>query len=130
MRIFLLLLLVPLVEIGLFIQVGGLIGLWPTLLVVVATAVGGTMLLRREGPQILGRLRDSLAQGRDPSTDLLHGLLVFVGALLLLTPGFCTDAVGIVMLVPQGRDLLIRFGRQTIVCKCRVLCPPQPVIPV
>ena len=115
MRLLLLLLIVPLVEIGLFIQVGGFIGLWPTLLIVIATALAGTMLIRQQGIQILAQIRDSVAAGEDPSTALLHGLLVLVSALLLLTPGFFTDAVGLGLLFPQGREFLIRIGKAAIV---------------
>ena len=115
MRLFLLLLIVPLVEIGLFIQVGGFIGLWPTLFIVVATAVAGAMLIRLQGLHILSQIRNSVAAGQDPSTALLHGLLVFVSSLLLLTPGFFTDAVGLGLLFPQVRDFVIGIGKSAIV---------------
>ena len=115
MRLFLLLLIVPLVEIGLFIQVGGFIGLWPTLFIVVATAAAGAMLIRLQGLHILSQIRNSVAAGQDPSTALLHGLLVFVSSLLLLTPGFFTDAVGLAFLFPQVRDFVIGIGKSAIV---------------
>ena len=115
MRLLLIFLLVPLIEIGLFIQVGGLIGLWPTLLVVVATAVAGAIMLRQQGAHVLVQIRDSLSGGGDPSRALLHGLLVFVSALLLLTPGFFTDAIGFLLLFPRGRDFVIDIGKSAIV---------------
>jgi len=97
---------VPLIEIGVFIQVGGLIGLWPTLAVVVLTAVIGTGLLRQQGLATLARARSHMDQGVLPARELFDGLcLLFAGA-LLLTPGFVTDAVGFLLFVPPLRDAL------------------------
>ncbi|MGP1256914.1 MAG: FxsA family protein [Kiloniellales bacterium] len=99
---------VPLVEIAVFIQIGGLIGLWPTLAVVVATAVAGTWLLRLQGIATLNRARQQMDRGAMPARELFDGLcLVFAGA-LLLTPGFVTDAVGLLLFVPAVRDALRR----------------------
>ena len=108
MWIFLAFLAVPLIEIGLFIQVGGLIGLWPTLAVVVLTAVVGTALVRREGARALEDLRGSLSEMRDPTTPLAHGAMIFLAGALLLTPGFFTDAVGIALLIRPVRNLVLR----------------------
>ena len=97
---------VPLVEIGVFIQVGGLIGLWPTLAVVVLTAIIGTWLLRQQGLATLGRARAQMDQGVLPTRELFDGIcLLFAGA-LLLTPGFVTDTVGFLLFVPPLRDAL------------------------
>ena len=98
--------LTPLVEIAVFIQVGGLIGLWPTLAIVVMTAIIGTWLLRWQGLATLARAQDSLAQQRFPVREVFDGLcLIFAGA-LLLTPGFVTDFVGFMLFVPWVRDWL------------------------
>ena len=84
MWLFLAFLLVPLIEIALFIQVGGAIGLWPTLAVVVITAFLGTILVRSQGTQVLTRLRRSLDEFADPTEPLAHGaMILFSGALLL-----------------------------------------------
>ncbi|WP_235830306.1 FxsA family protein [Algihabitans albus] len=97
---------VPLIEIAVFIQVGGLIGLWPTLAVVVITAVVGTWLLRLQGIATLNRARQQINRGAMPTHELFDGLcLVFAGA-LLLTPGFVTDAVGLALFVPAVRTAL------------------------
>ena len=97
---------VPLIEIGVFIQIGGLIGLWPTLAVVVLTAVIGTALLRQQGLATLARARAHMDRGVLPARELFDGLcLLFAGA-LLLTPGFVTDAVGFLLFVPPLRDAL------------------------
>lgn len=104
MWIFLAFLAVPLIEIGLFIQVGGLIGLWPTLGIVVLTAIIGTSLVRREGARAMEDLRVSLNELRDPSRPLAHGAMILVAGVLLLTPGFFTDAMGILLLIPGIRN--------------------------
>jgi UPF0716 protein FxsA len=108
MWLFLLFLLVPLIEIALFIQVGGWIGLWPTLAIVVATAVAGTILVRSQGTQALLRLRRSFEEVRDPTEPLAHGAMILFSGALLLTPGFFTDAVGFSLLVPQVRTWLLK----------------------
>ena len=107
MWIFLALLLVPIVEIGLFIQVGGAIGLWPTLGIVVLTAIVGTYILRIQGARALLDLRRSIGSLSDPTPPLAHGAMILVAGVLLLTPGFFTDALGFALLVPAIRDLLI-----------------------
>jgi UPF0716 protein FxsA len=108
MWLFLLFLLVPLIEIALFIQVGGWIGLWPTLAIVVATAVAGAALVRSQGTAALDRLRRSFEELRDPTDNLAHGAMILFSGALLLTPGFFTDAIGFALLVPQVRGFLLR----------------------
>ncbi len=94
---------VPLIEIALFIQVSGAIGLFPTLAVVLITAVLGTFLVRTQGAMALGQLRGSFSEMRDPTEPLVHGAMILFAGALLLTPGFFTDAVGFSLLVPAVR---------------------------
>jgi len=97
---------VPLIEIALFIQVGGFIGLWPTIAIVIATAMAGTALIRRQGLNTLQRAQQEMDAQRLPVRELFDGVcLLFAGA-MLLTPGFLTDSVGFVLLVPPLRRLL------------------------
>lgn len=105
---------VPIFEIALFIQVGGLIGLWPTLAVVVLTALAGTAVMRIQGLQALDRLRASLAGGGNPAGPIAHGALILIAGMLLLTPGFFTDTVGLLLLVPAVRARLIRWGASRV----------------
>ena len=113
MKLFLLFVCVPLIEIGLFVQVGGFIGLWPTLIIVVLTAALGALLLRIQAQGVIYSLRIAAEQGLDPTPNLVHGILVFVSALLLLTPGFFTDAVGLSLMSPHVREWVIRWcGKQ------------------
>tara|TARA_R110001592_G_scaffold121918_4_gene328202 strand:+ start:2124 stop:2675 length:552 start_codon:yes stop_codon:yes gene_type:complete len=94
---------VPIIEIGLFVQVGGAIGLWPTLAVVILTAVLGTALLRHQGLDTLRRVQDSLAQDRLPVAEMFDGLCLLMAGALLLTPGFMTDLFGFLLFVPPFR---------------------------
>ncbi|MEX0283845.1 MAG: FxsA family protein [Paracoccaceae bacterium] len=109
MWLFLAFLLVPILEIALFIQVGGLIGLWPTLAIVVLTAVAGTWLVRSQGRMALVQLQHSFQRLDNPSEPLAHGAMILISGALLLTPGFFTDAVGFALLVPQVRSAVFRY---------------------
>lgn len=106
--LFLLLLLVPLVEIYFLIQVGRVIGAVPTIALVVFTALLGAMLLRFQGWTTLQRTRLSMAQGQLPAIEMMEGVLLLFAGILLLMPGFFTDAIGFLLLVPPLRRALIR----------------------
>ena len=114
MPLFLAFLLIPLIEIGLFIQIGGWIGLWPTLLIVVLTAILGTYLVRDQGRRALGDLQRSFSTLSDPSEPLVHGAMILVAGALLLTPGFFTDGVGFLLLIPAFRSAAFRWLRARI----------------
>ena len=114
MYLFLAFLLVPIIEIALFIQVGGLIGLWPTLAIVVLTAVLGTVLVRTQGRMALGNLQRSFAELDDPTEPLAHGAMILLSGALLLTPGFFTDAIGFALLVPGVRVAVFRYLRSKV----------------
>ncbi|MGR3621225.1 FxsA family protein [Pseudophaeobacter sp.] len=109
MYLFLAFLMVPLIEIGLFIQVGGAIGLWPTLAIVVLTAVLGTSLVRSQGRLALGQMRNSFQTLSDPAEPLAHGAMILFAGALLLTPGFFTDALGFALLMPPVRMAVYRY---------------------
>ena len=100
---------VPLIEIALFIQVGGWLTLWPTLAIVVGTALLGTALVRRQGLQVMQELQRALDELGDPLAPLAHGALILFAGALLLTPGFLTDAVGFALLLPGVRTALLRW---------------------
>ncbi|MBK1634875.1 FxsA family protein [Rhodovulum adriaticum] len=109
MWLFLLLLATPLIEIALFIQVGGVIGLWSTLAIVVLTAALGTMMLRQQGARAMDQLRRSFQELRDPAEPLAHGAMILFSGALLLTPGFFTDAIGFALLIPAVRAAAYRW---------------------
>ena len=98
--IFLILIITPIVEIAVFIQVGGLIGLWPTLAAIVLTALIGTALLRQQGLATLARAQREMAAQRLPVRELFDGICLLLAGALLLTPGFVTDAIGGALLMP------------------------------
>lgn len=108
MWLFVLFIVVPLVEIGLFIQVGGWLTLWPTLGIVVLTAAIGAWLARWQGLHTLNELQRSVDELRDPATPMAHGAMILFAGALLLTPGFLTDGIGFLLLVPAVRSALLR----------------------
>ena len=114
MYLFIAFLMVPIIEIALFIQVGGAIGLWPTLAIVVLTAVLGTWLVRTQGRMALGQLQSSFSNLNDPTEPLAHGAMILVAGALLLTPGFFTDAIGFALLMPPVRMAVLRYLRAKI----------------
>ena len=110
-RLFLVLFIaIPLVEIYFLIQIGEVIGAWPTILLVVLTAVIGVGLLRWQGFSTLMRFQSELAGGTLPALPMLEGILLVVAGALLLTPGFVTDSIGFLLLVPPLRQGLIRWA--------------------
>jgi len=109
MWLFALFLAVPLIEIALFVEVGGAIGLWPTLLIVVLTAVLGTALMRNQGALAMAQIRDSFNTLRDPAEPLAHGAMILFAGALLLTPGFFTDSLGFALLLPPVRRAVYRW---------------------
>lgn len=128
MWLFLAFLAIPLIEIALFIQLGGLIGLWPTLAIVVITAVIGAVAVRSQGRAALQRLQRSLDRFEDPGGPLAHGAMILFAGALLLTPGFFTDTIGFLLLVPQVRSAVIRHAGRRIVVH-RQGPPPRPPRP-
>ncbi len=98
----------PIIEIAVFIEIGGLIGLWPTIAVVVVTALAGAALLRAQGLATLARAQQSLARGEFPVRQVFDGACLLVAGALLLTPGFVTDGVGLALFLPPVRDFLGR----------------------
>lgn len=100
---------IPLSEIYLFITVGGEIGAFNTVLIVLSTAVIGVNLLRYQGIATLRRAQSQMAQGQMPAQEMLEGLVLAVGGALLITPGFLTDFLGLLCLLPFTRRALIRF---------------------
>jgi UPF0716 protein FxsA len=99
---------VPLAEIALFVELGGRIGLWPTLALIVLTALVGAWMLRWQGFATLARARRQLAEGALPVAEVFEGLCLLVAGALLLTPGFLTDAVGALLLLRPVRLMLYR----------------------
>jgi UPF0716 protein FxsA len=110
-RLFLLFTIVPVIEIYLIIRVGSLIGALPTVLLLLALSSAGAWLVRAQGFALMRRIQAELAEGRLPAAELLDGAMVLVGGVLLLTPGFFTDLLGLFFLIPATRTLIKQFVR-------------------
>jgi UPF0716 protein FxsA len=112
---------VPILELYVIIQVGELIGLWPTLLLLLLDAVAGSLLLRHQGRGAWRRFNEALAQRRFPGKEVADGVLIVIGGTLLLAPGFLTDIVGVFLLIPPTRALArallkrLTIGRFTVI---------------
>ena len=104
----------PLVELAILIYLGTLIGALNTILIVVITGLLGAFLARRQGLATLSRIRSSIERGVLPSGDLFQAALILIGGLLLITPGLITDLVGFAMLIPQTRNIVIKWLRNLI----------------
>ena len=102
------LVVVPLVEIYLLVQVGQVLGALPTVLLLLAMSLLGGYLLRREGARTWRAFRTALQSGRMPAREVADGALVIFGGALLLTPGFATDALGLFCVLPPTRAVLRR----------------------
>ena len=105
---------IPILEISLFLQVGGFIGFWPTIAIVIATAFLGTYLVRQQGMMALGQISQTFQTMQNPVEPLAHGAMILLSGALLVTPGFFTDAVGFALLVPAFRSWAFAFIRARV----------------
>jgi UPF0716 protein FxsA len=96
----------PIIEIAVLIQVGGWLGLWPTLALIILTAIAGTWMLRQQGFAVLSRAQSQLERGTVPLAEVFEGICLVVAGALLLTPGFVTDVIGGALLLPPFRTWL------------------------
>ncbi|MDP6743640.1 MAG: FxsA family protein [SAR324 cluster bacterium] len=106
LKLFLAFTIIPVVEIYLLIQIGSAFGVFTSIALVVFTGFLGAYLARIQGLQTIFRIQESLREGRMPSGELLDALLIGVAGLVLLTPGFLTDTVGFVLLIPSTRNAI------------------------
>ena len=105
-KLFLIFLIVPVVEIYLLIKVGSIIGGVATVAILLLMSLLGACLMRSQGGRIISQIRDELSRGRLPAAQMLDGALIFIGGVLLTTPGFFTDFLGIFFLIPTPRRLI------------------------
>ncbi len=121
--LFLLFVLIPIIEIGLLIQVGGMIGLLPTLAIVILTALIGTAMLRQQGMATLQTAQQRMQSGQMPAQEIGEGLILVVGGALLLTPGFATDAFGFACLIPFTRRWMAKRIAAKAMLNAQVFTP-------
>ncbi len=100
---------IPIAELALLIQVGQVIGVWWTILLLIADSILGTWLIKREGGRAWQALRTALDSGRMPAKELADGALILIGGTLMLSPGFVTDAFGILLILPFTRPIFRRL---------------------
>ena len=98
---------VTLAEIYVLVSVGDAIGAWSTILLVIITALIGSTLLKQQGWSIMAKAQQSIAEGRTPALEILEGVVILVSGVLLLTPGFITDGLGLLGLMPWSRSYFI-----------------------
>ncbi len=103
-RLLLIFTIIPLIELMILITIGSKVGVLPTVLLVIVTALVGISLARYQGLSTLSRIRHSLSAGRIPAEELLDGLFILVAAILLIAPGILTDITGILLLIPFTRN--------------------------
>ena len=110
----LLFILVPIAELYVIIQIGGAIGVLPTLALLIVDSLVGAALARSQSRAAWERFNRALAEGRVPGREVFDGAMIIVGGTLLLTPGFLTDIVGLILLVPPTRALVRAFLKRTV----------------
>ncbi len=117
-RLLILFTCIPLLELYVLIEAGRQIGLFSTILLVLLTGVAGAWLARTQGIDVVQRIQTQMAQGEMPGPILMDGVMILVGGLLLLTPGFCTDLLGFTFLAPFTRafwrDLLTSWAKKNL----------------
>lgn len=114
-RIFLLLLIiVPALEIGLLILSGNTLGIWPTIILIILTGIIGAWLARKQGLETIRAAQEQMRSMQIPGEAILDGLCILVGGVVLLTPGFITDALGFFMLIPTTRSIIKIWLRKII----------------
>jgi UPF0716 protein FxsA len=106
--------IVPLIEIALFVIIGNAIGLWPTLLGVLVTAIVGSLVLKWQGQALFSEIRTTMARGALPARALAEAMMVGIAGVLLLTPGYFTDLLGILLLTPPIRSAIYLFLKSRI----------------
>src|SRR5215211_5859497 len=107
-------LVVPIAELYVILKVGDAIGAVPTIALLAADSVLGSMLLRAQGRSVWRRFNETMAAGRVPHRELIDGVLVIFGGAFLITPGFLTDVVGLLMLLPPTRSIIRRLAVRAI----------------
>lgn len=107
--LFLIVLIIPFAEIYLLLQVGSIIGAFPTIFIVAFTAAVGAWLLKQQGFVTFRRFQENLAQGIVPAYEMIEGPIILLGGLLLLTPGFITDILGFFCLIPPLRKKIAQY---------------------
>ncbi len=113
-KLFLILAVIPVIELALLIKVGSIIGTINTISIVILTAIIGAYMVKLEGLGVMSRIQANMQEGIFPAEELINGMMILVAGALLLTPGFFTDVIGFSMVIPVSRNFLKRIVRRYI----------------
>jgi UPF0716 protein FxsA len=113
-RLFLLFTIIPVIELTLLIKIGSFIGALNTVAIVIFTAVVGAYLVKLEGLGVMYRIQKNMREGIFPGDELINGMMILVAGALLLTPGFVTDVIGFLMVIPFSRNYIKLISRRYI----------------
>lgn len=105
---------IPLIELGILIKIGTVIGTLNTITLVILTAAIGAYMVRMEGIGVLSRIQQNMQEGQFPTEELINGAMILVAGALLLTPGVCTDVIGFLMVIPVSRNVIKRLIKHYI----------------
>lgn len=117
---------IPITELYLFLTIGKQIGTLPTLAIIVATAVLGAWLTKLQGARAMRRFQAALAEGKLPHEEVIDGVMILIAGVVLLTPGFLTDAIGFALLVPPLRTLLRKRLAKALEGRIHIVGPGSP----
>jgi UPF0716 protein FxsA len=106
LRLFILFTFVPIIELAILIEIGSRVGTFHTIMLIITTGIVGALLAQSQGLAVIRKIQEELSFGRPPAGELVDGLFVLVGGLLLVTPGIITDIVGFVLLLPITRNII------------------------
>ena len=128
-RLLLLFIIVPIIELGLFMMLGSKLGPWNTILIIIVTAIIGASLTKSQGAKALFNFQNALASGKMPHKDLVDGLLILIAGAVPLTPGFLTDTVGFLLLFPVTRAIVRQILTGKLANKVNVSVGGNPLDP-
>lgn len=110
-KLALLFILMPIIEIAILIELGSRIGAFNTILIVIITGIIGAVLAKQQGMSIIHKIKEDIAFGNMPTESLFNGIFVLVGGILLITPGLITDFIGFTLLIPITRNVIKKIIR-------------------
>ena len=114
-KLLMLFIFVPLIELYFLLEIGKMIGVFSTIMIIVFTGALGISIARKQGYQVVNNIRSRLNAGQIPTDDLISALLILIGGVTLLTPGFLTDITGFLLILPGSRDIISAFVKKRFI---------------
>ncbi len=128
-RLLLLFISIPIIELILFMKLGQHLGLLNTLIIIVVTAVIGASLTKSQGGKAIAKFQNALSMGKMPHKEMIDGLLILIAGAVLLTPGFLTDTIGFLLLLPPSRAIVRKLLSDKLAQKIQVTAGGNPLHP-